>query len=666
MQPSQLDSLTAAGDPQLSPDGRHVAYVVSNMEMEANKYRSRVWVVATSGDATGRPLSRGEHVDANPRWSPDGSMLAFSTTRKSVDSKRAETTLHLLPFDQPGETALIHTSSEAMHSLAFSPDGKWLAFVMRDRSSDYDIEDPKSREPRKIENLNFMLNGEGFISDRPSNIWVAALDGSGDVRNLTPGVHECSSPTWWNDSRELVFAYNPLLPHLASQVCSVALSGGGPDGLSTIHKMTDSDMLCDAPVVSPSGETVAVSGYEDRATLFQNAKIGLVQGTAEEAGPTWVSESIDRNWAPTMVAQAPTWTDDGLFAAAEDRGDVHLYAIDPEGGQPRLVIGGQRSVVGWSNGHVGEKPAIAFAVTDRTTPSEIHLLVDGEERRLTAATETFVAKSLPVDGEHFLAPSGSGEDAVEVDTWIYRPKEFDPSKTYPLLLNIHGGPFTQYGNFFFDEFQMQVDAGYVVLCCNPRGGSGREAAWGDAVRGPKHKKPGLGWGSVDYEDVMAALDEALRRYDFIDESRLGVMGGSYGGYMTSWIIGHTDRFAAACSERSANNLLSLEFGSDVAGFFSAELGPRHFDDPAEYLRMSPVSYIRDMNTPLLIIHSEEDLRCPTEQATQLFISMKILEKDVEYWLFPGESHELTRSGSPVHRKRRAEIILEFFDRRLKA
>ncbi|RZV43774.1 MAG: S9 family peptidase, partial [Acidimicrobiales bacterium] len=344
--------------------------------------------------------------------------------------------------------------------------------------------------------------------------------------------------------------------------------------------------------------------------------------------------------------------------------NVHLYQIDPTGGEPSIVLGGDRSILGWSNGQVGGKPAIAFAATDRTTPAEIHLAIGGEERRLTTVGDSFVAKSKPIDGEHFLAPSGEGADAVEVDSWIYRPKDFDPGKTYPLLLNIHGGPFTQYGNFYFDEFQMQVDAGYVVLCCNPRGGSGRHSAWGDAVRGPKHKKPGSGWGSLDYQDVMACLDEALRRYDFIDADRLGVMGGSYGGYMTSWIIGHTDRFAAACSERSANNLLSLEFGSDVAGFFSCELGPRHFDDPEEYLRMSPVTYVRDMNTPLLIIHSEEDLRCPTEQATQLFVSMKILEKDVEYWLFPGESHELTRSGSPVHRQRRAEIILEYFDRRL--
>ncbi|MBT8207562.1 MAG: S9 family peptidase, partial [Acidimicrobiia bacterium] len=555
--------------------------------------------------------------------------------------------------------------AEPMHSLSFSPDGNWLAFAMRDRSSDYDVDDPARREPRKIENLNFMLNGEGFISDRPSNIWVAALDGSGEVRNLTPGRHECSSPAWLADSSGIAFAYNPLLARDTSQICTVSLGDIGEDSSAlSMTALTNLDMPCYAPVISPSGDTVALLGDDDHETMFQNVHVGVVDAGSDAADPAWVSKAVDRNWAPTMVAQSPTWTEDGLFAAMEDRGNVHLYQIDPTGGEPSIVLGGDRSILGWSNGQVGGKPAIAFAATDRTTPAEIHLAIGGEERRLTTVGDSFVAKSKPIDGEHFLAPSGEGADAVEVDSWIYRPKDFDPGKTYPLLLNIHGGPFTQYGNFYFDEFQMQVDAGYVVLCCNPRGGSGRHSAWGDAVRGPKHKKPGSGWGSLDYQDVMACLDEALRRYDFIDADRLGVMGGSYGGYMTSWIIGHTDRFAAACSERSANNLLSLEFGSDVAGFFSCELGPRHFDDPEEYLRMSPVTYVRDMNTPLLIIHSEEDLRCPTEQATQLFVSMKILEKDVEYWLFPGESHELTRSGSPVHRQRRAEIILEYFDRRL--
>jgi dipeptidyl aminopeptidase/acylaminoacyl peptidase len=211
---------------------------------------------------------------------------------------------------------------------------------------------------------------------------------------------------------------------------------------------------------------------------------------------------------------------------------------------------------------------------------------------------------------------------------------------------------------------MQAAAGYVVLCSNPRGGSGRDSDWSAAILGPKHEvTAGGGWGSVDYDDCMAVVDAAIARYDFIDPDRLGVLGGSYGGYMTSWIVTHTDRFAAACSERAVNNLLSLEHSSDIAGMFGKELGPLFVDDPDEYVRMSPITYVKELDTPLLIIHSEDDLRCPADQATQLFTACQLLDKpDVEYWLFPGENHELSRSGSPFHRQQRAELILDFFAR----
>lgn len=654
MQPEQLDRFTSAGDPQLSPDGRHVAYVVSRVDLGANAYRSQIWVVGTHDGAVPRALSSGEHRDGQPRWSPDGSFLAFTSTRSTDERGGKESTLHLLPFETPGETSLLNKSAEAMSSLAFSPDGRWLAFAMRTRSSDYDVTDPSKREPRRIDNMLFMLNGEGFICDRPSHVYVAALDGSGEIRNLTAGQHECSAPKWFPDSERLAIDLNPLGTALLNHAATVTLTGD-------VEVISNPNEFAFSPVVSPDGRTVAVVGSNDTETLFENMSIGTIDAT-EGGSPTWISAKLDRNWQ-AMTAITPTWTERGLLAAVEDRGNVHLYSLNLAGGVPELILGGDRSIAAWSTGSIDGNDAIVFAATDRTTPSEIYLVIDGAEERLTTVSSQWTSETNPVDGEHFLAPT-TAEGADGVDAWIYRPKDFDPLVKYPMLLNIHGGPFAQYGNFYFDEFQMQADAGYVVICSNPRGGSGRENDWGNAVRGPKHKKPGTGWGSVDYDDVMSVLDEALARFDFIDPERLGVLGGSYGGYLTSWIISHNDRFAAACSERSANNLLSLEYSSDFAGFFSGEMGPRHFDDPEEYLRMSPVSYVHNINTPLLIIHSEDDLRCPVEQASQLFVSMKILDKEVEYWLFPAESHELTRSGSPIHRKRRAEIIIAFFNDKL--
>jgi dipeptidyl aminopeptidase/acylaminoacyl peptidase len=243
-----------------------------------------------------------------------------------------------------------------------------------------------------------------------------------------------------------------------------------------------------------------------------------------------------------------------------------------------------------------------------------------------------------------------------------RPAEFDPAERYPVLLNVHGGPFTQYGETFFDEAQMQAAAGFVVLMSNPRGGSGRHSGWGHAIMGPKHPiVPGSGWGSVDVDDVIAVLDTALGRYDFCDPDRVGMLGGSYGGYMATTLAArYGDRFKGICSERAVNNLLTEEFSSDIGTMFRVEHGPDPVSDPDEYLRMSPSVFAKDIRVPMLIIHSEEDYRCPINQAEELWMTLRMLDRDVTFYRFPGENHELSRSGSPVHRKQRAEIILGWF------
>jgi len=427
--------------------------------------------------------------------------------------------------------------------------------------------------------------------------------------------------------------------------------------------MTDGTGSYSNPLVTSDGGHVVVGGFDDPSWYPQNCHLGLLH-PGEIATPDWLTKAVDRTWMPFMVGQAPVWATDGsIIAAVEDRGNTHLYrmALD-EGATPQPVLTGDLNITGYSVGDLHGANVIAYTATKRDQPTELYVYVDGKTHQLTTVSASFLAKTNPRPGEHFLAPS----DGHEVDGWIFRPHDFDPSKKYPTLLNIHGGPFTQYGNYHFDEFQMQAEAGYVVLCSNPRGGSGRENAWASSILGPKHKAQGTGWGGADYADCMAVVDAALEHFDFIDPDRLGVLGGSYGGYMTSWIVTHTDRFAAACSERAVNNMVSLEFNSDIAGMFSSEVGVRFVDDPDEFMRMSPITYVKDLNTPLLIVHSEEDLRCPSDQATQLFVACQLLDKpDVEYYLFPGETHELSRNGSPLHRKQRAELILDFFDRHLK-
>jgi dipeptidyl aminopeptidase/acylaminoacyl peptidase len=324
------------------------------------------------------------------------------------------------------------------------------------------------------------------------------------------------------------------------------------------------------------------------------------------------------------------------------------------------VVGGERAVTGYD----AAEGTLAFTVTSPTEPPELCSLVDGVERRLTHHQDGFLAAHPALGPEHFTVGSSDGCD---IDAWLIRPAGFTDGGSYPVLLNVHGGPHTQYGNRWFDEFQLYAGAGFAVLYCNPHGSTGGAEHYARSIISPKSAEdPGTGWGGIDYDDVMAVLDAALERFPSLDGGRVGIMGGSYGGYMTSWAIGHTDRFAAACSERACNNLMSLEWSSDAAGYFRFEMGVSHLDDPDEYARMSPITYVKDIRTPVLILHSENDLRCPIEQADCLFVALRLLRREVDYYRFPAESHELTRGGSPSHRKQRADLIIDWFGRRLLA
>jgi dipeptidyl aminopeptidase/acylaminoacyl peptidase len=684
MNPDDIAHLVWSDSPAVSPDGANVAYVVRSLDGEANTYRSQVWLAAADGSSRPRPLTSGQHRESGPCWSPDGTMLAFTAsmpTDGGAAGDEKQQSIQVLPFDGPGQSAVVASGPEAFHSLTFSPDGRWLAFVTRTRADGNDAKKDKDRPPRKIETLFATLDGEGFIIDRPEHVYAVPTNGSAEPRNLTPGPTAKSQPSWFPDSARLAVFVDPCDTSLATHIEVIPLAEQQSDepGTATANWLTAAGAYRN-PSVSPDGNQVAVVGYDEHLVYPQNSHVGIVGGDPiddtdrhdDEPGspgrPLWLTTDIDRTWDPLPGDRQPVWLNSHeLLASMEDRGDSHLYSIAADRA-PKLVVGGERMIAAWD----GAGGTIAFAATTPTMPAELHTVVDGVERRLTDHTDAFCARVNPRPAERFTALSGSGpsgneSDNVEVDVWLYTPHGFDPSKRYPMLLNVHGGPFTQYGNTFFDEVQLQCAAGYVVVLSNPRGGSGRDDEWGQAILGPKHKhKPGSGWGSVDFDDVMAVTDAVLERCPFVDPERVGILGGSYGGYMTTWAVTHTDRFAAACSERAANNLLTLDYGSDASGFFWTEIGPTVYEDPAEYLRMSPITYVENLDTPLLILHSEDDLRCPVEQANQLFVAcLQRGKKDVEFHRFPGETHELSRAGSPTHRRQRAELIIDFFDRFLK-
>jgi dipeptidyl aminopeptidase/acylaminoacyl peptidase len=635
MRPSDLYELRWADDPRLSPDGRTAAFVVWSTDRETNDYTASIWLVAVDGAAQPRRLTRGKKQDVAPRWSPDGSRLAFASNR---DSKAKQ--LYVLPVEG-GEPLQLTELNEDVTEVVWSPDGTRIVFSARVRDPAYEEEDERKRRPRRFERLQYKLDDEGWIGDRRRHLFVVPADGSAPPVQLTDGDFEDAAPSWSPDGRRIAFA-SARQEHWDTEVerdiFVVDAEGGEP------QRLTGGDSHYEAPAWSPDGSAIACRWAPGGFDYPRHGQIAVLDASTGERRV--LTESLDRNCAPYPEIREPVWDGDSILFVLEESGYNALYRVGADGaGEPEAVLGEV-----WVTAFDCVVGQIAHAATTPTSLPEIYT----GEGRLTDVSSAVEAS----EPERFTAVSADGS---EVEAWIIRPLGFEEGR-YPLLLNVHGGPFAQYGNRFLDEFQVQAGAGYAVLYSNPRGSSGYSEEWGRAIRGPI--EGGEGWGSRDYEDVMAVLDEALERFDFIDPERLGVLGGSYGGFMTSWIVGHTDRFQAACSERSVNNFV-LEGGSgDIGWAFKGIVGEYWFEAPDAYLQISPSKYAANITTPLLILHSEDDLRCPLGHAEDLFAILRVLKRDVELVIFPAESHNLSRTGSPAHREMRFEAILDWFERTL--
>ena len=640
MRPEDLYDVVWASDPRLSPDGKTVAYVVNAIDREENAYRGAIWLAPVDGSEPPRQLTAGTKSDATPRWSPDGMQLAFTSNRDG-DHKQ----LYVLPLGG-GEPLCLTDLKEDAERPVWSPDGTRIAFASRVPDPAYEEEDEKKRLPRRFTRHRYKLDSVGWTGDRRTQLFVVPADGSAEAKQLTEGDYENEAPSWSPDSKQIAFASardDDWDVQLRQQIWAVDADGGEP------RRITPDDDYYDLPSWSPDGSSIActwTAGGFDRPRHDRIAVVDVATGERRA-----LTEELDLQCGTFPAVREPIWDGDSLILTVEEHGNVHVRRVPAAGGEVAPVVDGDLWVYGLDV--VGG--VVVHATCTPTMPQEVF----AGERRLTEVTKAYCEHTAPQPAERFVATSPDGE---EVEAWLVRPHDFDEAKRYPMLLNIHGGPFTQYGNKYFDEFQAYAKAGYAVVYSNPRGSSGYSEAWGRAIRGPVDG--GGGWGSLDYDDLMAVTDAALEQFDFIDPDRLGVMGGSYGGYMTSWIISHTDRFKAACSERAVNNMLS-EFGSSDFGWFHrAYTGVWPFEDVEPYLAQSPTTYAADIKTPLLILHSENDLRCNIEQAEHLFTILRLLGREVEFVRFPAESHELSRSGSPFHRVTRLEILIDWFDRHL--
>jgi len=636
MRPSDLSRLHTVGDPRVHPDGQRIAFVVSTPDLDDDTYVRTIHLWDPQAGA--RQLTHGPK-DASPRWSPDGRRLAFLRTGGG-DKDRPQ--LAVLPSDG-GEARVCTDLPLGVTDLAWAPDSRHLVVVGIEWTpglADLD-DDERARRPRRITRIPYRHDQDGWVHDRRSHLWLVDAEGAAEPRCLTPGDDDESAPAFRPDGRTVVFTSqrrDDRETNPGAELYEVDVDGGDPvllvgQGLWGRPVCVDQDRLVvhglDDPFAWPSP-----------ARLYHHERQG---------GLTDLSVGLDRHL--TFDLPAPVVTDDGSLALVHDRGRSHVYRFTDDR-NPELVVGGDRVVTGVSASHDGS--TVAFTATGLADPGELWRVVDGGVEVLTVVHDDLRADGDLVATEHVTFT----RDGAEIDAWVLLPP--DAGDDVPLLLSIHGGPTTQYGFGFFDEFQVYAAAGYAVVGINPRGSSGRGRDWARAVVGT--------WtdgGSPDTLDLEAAVDMVLERHPNVSPERLGVMGGSYGGYATARLLARTDRFRSAVVERGLLNWVSFGGTSDIGAYFDRMFMDRSLPvDAAALWTASPVGQADRITTPTLVVHSEHDWRCPVEQGEQLFAMLRRHGVEAELLRFPDEGHELSRSGSPKHRVERFEAILDWHARHL--
>jgi dipeptidyl aminopeptidase/acylaminoacyl peptidase len=645
---------------EISPDGRYVIFSVHRVDKKTEKKYSNVWVVPTDGGGA-RQFTRGEQMDVQPQWSPGGAQIAFLSNR--VDEGQQQ--LYVVPFDG-GEARRLSDLTGTFGTFEWSPDGRQLVFSFRKKDrADIEREADEQKKKlgvvsRRIERVNFKYDGAGFLPRGRWHIWTINTR-TGRAKQLTDGeVHDEQEPRWSPDGRLIAFFSNrsddPDSDREGVDLFVMPANGGEPSKIETplgLKKLAS---------FSPDGEWLAYVGTEGRGDWWKNDRLWVVPADGKGEARNLTIESDFTVSTETLAdvgsleMTPPTWSPDGetIYFQVSHHGNTVVKSISRDGGSLASVVEEDGVVGAFTLG--GAQSKLAYIHGDIADPGQIWVRqVPGQRpRRLTRLNRTVLRKTEDFEVEEVWIKGPAGND---LEGWIVKPPGFDASRKYPSILEIHGGPLAQYGRFFMHEFYYLASQGYVVYFSNPRGGKG----YGEEHAGAAWNN----WGTVDYDDVMAWTD-FVEQKPYIDKDRMGVTGGSYGGYMTNWIIGHTDRFKAAVTQRSVSDLVSFYGATDMNWVWQQVFGDEPpWEDTENYWRQSPMKYIGNVKTPTMVIHSEQDLRCPIEQSEQVFVALKRLGVDTEMIRFPGESHGLSRGGRTDRRVERLHHILRWFDRYLK-
>jgi dipeptidyl aminopeptidase/acylaminoacyl peptidase len=650
-------------DAQISADGSEVIYTLVKATPKHDDYQTSLWIVSSAGGPA-RQLTSGPH-DSAARWSPDGKVVAF-LRGVAKDEKLQPVQIYLLSMNG-GEARPLTNVPKGAGAPVWSPDGHEIAFLSTTLASDFEPkkEDAERSDVRVITTAKYRMNGAGY-PDRESHIWeVEAPSTPGSLqkaRQITAGAFSESDITWSRDSSKIYFVSNRTkeadFQPPDSDLYVISANGGD------IAKVASIDGPIHGLAVSPDGGKLAFIGdinsdggparsYSQPDLFVTSAQPGSTPKNLTAAYDFDIGGGVGGDQAPPRGGgrSNPYWSADGrsVVVSSAEQGRVNLKRVDAQTGKVSALTDGNFDV--FSYDATPDRSKIAALISTPVNIGDLFILDgnSGDSHQITHINSELFAQLNLTAPETIWYKSFDGRS---IEAWAQLPPDFQQGRKYPMILDIHGGPHSAYGYTFDHEFQWMAGKGYVVLYPNPRGSTSYGQEFGNIIQ---YRYPG-----DDFKDLMAGVDELIKR-GWVDPERLGVTGGSGGGVLTNWTVGHTDRFKAAASQRSISDWAGWWYGADI--IVPAWFRGAPWESEADFKERSPITYVTKITTPLMLIEGESDFRTPPAYGgEEMFRALKYLHKTAVMVRFPGETHELSRSGKPVHRVERLQHIVAWFDK----